>query len=186
MTTTIEKEVWKDIKGYEGMYQVSNLGRVKSLPRIVQRSNGRNYTVKERLLKIRDLKFKGGKKTRKTVRLKSGENKIYLVHRLVAEAFIPNPDALPQVNHIDGNPSNNNVDNLEWVTCKENAIHAYQNGLMKTVRKVAKISPLTGDEIETYVSGSEAARIHKVSPSAIFHAINNKWKVCGYNWEYRS
>lgn len=178
------EEVWRDIVGYEGLYQVSNKGQVKSLPRIAERSNGWKYTVRERILKQQDLKFKGDKKPRKMVHLKSGKSKHFLVHRLVAEAFLPNPYNLPQVNHKDGDPFNNDVDNLEWSTNQENAVHAYENGLMRTEKRVVKICPLTKERLDVYKSGSEAARKHNVTPSAIFHAINNNWKASGFYWEY--
>lgn len=177
-------ENWKDILGYEGFYQVSNKGRIKSLPRITKRSNGRQYTVRERILKQYELVFKGEKKPRKMVHLKSKKSNRFLVHRLVAEAFIPNPKKLPQVNHKDGNPFNNNVDNLEWATNKDNVIHAYENGLMRTEKRVAKVCPLTKEKLEVYKSGSEAARKHRLTPGAIFHAINNNWKAGGFYWEY--
>ena len=101
------KEVWKDIKGYEGKYQISNLGRVKSL--------GNLQTKKEKLLKTN---IRNGYYT--AYLYKNNEKKSLLCHRLVAEAFIPNPDNLPQVNHKDENKLNNRVDNLEWCTIKYN------------------------------------------------------------------
>lgn len=179
-------EVWKDIAGYEGVYQVSNKGRVKSLQRTIERSNGWKYTVRERILRQCELKFKGDKKSRKIVHLKSVENKWFLVHRLVSEAFIPNPSNLPQVNHKDGNPFNNNVENLEWTTNHDNVVHAYENGLMRTEKRVVKICPLTRESLGVYKSGSEASRQHKVTPGAIFHAINNGWKAGGFYWKYDS
>ncbi len=177
-------EEWRDIAGYEGLYQVSNKGRVKSLPRTVERSNGWLYTVRERILKQQKVRYEGGKKPRKMVHLKSGNSKRFFVSRLVAEAFIPNPDILPQVNHRDGEPLNNEVDNLEWVTNQDNAIHAYENGLMRTEKRVVKICPLTNEMIEVYKSGSEAAREHEVTPGAIFHGVKNGWKAGGFYWEY--
>lgn len=109
----MEEEIWKDIEGYEGLYQVSNLGRVKSLYRrkerilIASQSNG-YYQVTLVLNKVKNIKY---------------------VHRLVAETFIPNPNNLPQVGHKDETKSNNRVDNLEWVTNKENSnmpLHKYR------------------------------------------------------------
>ena len=102
-------EIWKNIVGYEGKYQISNLGRVKSLKD--------RYGYRERILKPSTNK-RGYKKV---VLVKVGEKrKTFLVHRLVAEAFIPNPNNYSEVNHKDENPSNNNVDNLEWCTRKYN------------------------------------------------------------------
>lgn len=120
----IQDEVWKDIEGYEGLYQVSTCGNVKSLPKIRRNGTG-TYIQKERLLKPSNTST-GYKKVELC---KDGKRKGFKVHRLVAIAFIPNPDNKPEVNHIDGNKINNNIDNLEWVTSSENSIHAYETGL---------------------------------------------------------
>lgn len=115
------EEVWKDISGYEGLYQVSNLGRVKSL----KQWNGHKTIDKEHILKCYFKENKGY--VSKIVSLsKNGERKEYRVHRLVAEAFIENKDNKPFINHIDGNSTNNIVTNLEWCTPKENVVHYYQ------------------------------------------------------------
>ena len=104
----MEKEIWKDVKNYEGLYEVSNLGRVKSL--------NYNRTRKEKILKSG---YVCG--YCKVVLWKYGKKKMYTVHRLVAEHFIPNPDNKPCIDHIDGNRSNNRVENLRWCTYKENS-----------------------------------------------------------------
>lgn len=118
------EEIWKDIRGYEGLYQVSNLGRVKSL----ERMTSQNKHLKEKLTCLNKLSHGYN-----NVGLcKQGKTKAFYVHRLVAEAFIPNPENKPQVNHIDGCKTNNKVDNLEWVTQSENMQHAYRTGLLKT------------------------------------------------------
>ena len=108
------KEIWKDIKNFEGLYQVSNLGRVKSLPKYTY-SRGYSQLRKEKLLKPC---YVGKYRNYLAVRLNN--NKQYKIHRLVAKAFIPNPNNYPCVNHKDKNPSNNNVENLEWCTNQYN------------------------------------------------------------------
>lgn len=110
-------EIWRDVVGYEGKYKVSNKGRVKTFQRKIIRilipKNEEYFSV--------DLS-------------KFGKQKIILVHRLVAKAFIPNPENKPFVNHKDGNKLNNCVENLEWSTVAENTQHAYDTGLANALR----------------------------------------------------
>lgn len=119
--------IWKDVKGYEGIYKVLNFGVIKSLDHNVFHSNGRHRIQKGRILKTHISK-KGYVMvclSKKGKRLHTG------VHRVVATAFVPNKNLKPQVNHIDGNKKNNNYKNLEWCTNSENQIHAVKNNLIK-------------------------------------------------------
>lgn len=111
-------EIWKDIQGYEGIYQVSNLGRVKSLPRYIP-DNPLGSRSKELILKP-DVVTNPTTKYKRVTLSKKGVTQRIFIHRLVASAFIPNPDNKPYVNHIDNNGENNQVTNLEWVTGSEN------------------------------------------------------------------
>lgn len=122
------QEIWKPIKDYEGLYEVSNFGNVRSLDHYA--SNG----VKDILYKGRTLKYWwDGKHNYKMVTLSKDNRKTkYLVHRIVAETFMENPKNKKEVNHKDGNKGNNEVSNLEWVTSKENKEHAYKNGYYDT------------------------------------------------------
>lgn len=127
------KEIWKDIEGYEGLYQVSNLGNVKSLVEWTGNRYNSKYSKKEKILKPSiQYTHKDKKYCRYIVNLtKNKHRKSYKVHQLVAQAFILNPRKLKEINHIDGNPLNNNINNLEWSNHSENAIHAIKNGLRK-------------------------------------------------------
>ena len=116
------QEIWKDIEGYEGCYQVSNLGRVKSLDRNVK-GNKSNYIRTGKIL---------SPKTHRNGYLVVGlctdrKIKMYYIHRLVAQAFLPNLDRLPQVNHKDENKTNNNVENLEWCSAEYNTNYGTAN-----------------------------------------------------------
>ena len=120
-------EEWRDIPGYEGLYQVSNLGRVKSMERVIHfPANHRNKAYsriqKERI--VRPITMGG------YLGFNVGNKKKMYVHRAVALAFIPNPDNKTDVNHIDGDKYNNQLENLEWVTRKGNMRHAFSNGLV--------------------------------------------------------
>lgn len=120
------EEIWKPISGYEGLYEVSSCGRVKSVERDFVDSIGRKYTVKERILKGAPC----GGYFIVTLRDNKGKRKNPRIHRLVAEAFIPNPDNKPQVNHKDEIKTNNHVENLEWVSAKENCNYGTRNERM--------------------------------------------------------
>lgn len=120
------QEIWKDIKGYEKLYQVSNLGRIRSLDRIILQYNG--YDDGERLYKGKILKPCIKPNGYSQVGLwKDKKVKWFIIHRLVAETFIPNPENKPQVNHKDENKQNNNIKNLEWCSCSYNINYGTRN-----------------------------------------------------------
>jgi hypothetical protein len=132
------KEVWKDIENYEGLYQVSSIGRIKSLERTVYAGSGRTRIQRERLLtnSINDNGY---------YRVNLWRNNIFKVrkvHRLQMEAFVPNPENKRTVNHKNGIKTDNRLCNMEWATHSENNQHAWDNGLNKKHRyeKGIKIS----------------------------------------------
>lgn len=160
------KEIWKDVLGYEGIYEVSNCGRIRT------HKNKTTYTKKHgvRHWKQRYLKNKtpNGRDVRVTL-WKNGKSKDFLVHRLVAFAFIPTIKGKKCINHIDGNPKNNNVENLEWCNRLENNRHAFETGLMNTNMTVKLINHL-GIEYE-FISMSRAGTFLGRSHSYISNKI---------------
>lgn len=116
----------KPIKNFEGLYDIDDIGNVYSIERVLTRSNNRQHTVVERRLK----QYIDRKGYNYVCLSDMGKMKTKKVHRLVAEAFIPNPENKPQVNHINSNKQDNSIGNLEWVTGKENYAHAKRNGLV--------------------------------------------------------
>lgn len=174
----IAMEIWKDIKGYESAYQVSNYGQVRSLPRVIQ------YPTHQQTHKGKFLKGVPNSKGYLRVIL---PGKRYFIHRLVAEHFIPNPENLPQVNHNDGNKENNKVDNLEWVNNSKNQKHGRELGIIKNSFGEGNHSKLTEVEVRwilnNYEKGSKTlgrkalARKFNVSHQTIKNIIDRKkWK----------
>lgn len=134
-------EIWKDIEGYEGLYQVSNLGRVKSLSRKINCRNGHTRISRERILAPIVLMTN-------YVAVYLGKKNPKLVHRLVAQAFHQNNENKREVNHINGIKPDNRAENLEWVTPSENKIHAFKNSLNVSIKGEARHnSKLTEDEV---------------------------------------
>lgn len=177
-------EIWKDIEGYIGLYQVSSLGRVRSLPREIRNSRNENMmsTIKGRILSPSD---NGGGYLHVGL-CKNGTIKYHTIHRLVAKAFIPNELNLPEVNHKDCQPSNNSVDNLEWCTRHYNA--NYDNAPMKKVMSVTKPVAQIGKDgcvLHTFPSAKVASEFIGGCKSAITHCCNGRSKYShGYKWRY--
>tara|TARA_R110000744_G_C19135943_1_gene537618 strand:- start:69 stop:593 length:525 start_codon:yes stop_codon:yes gene_type:complete len=137
----IEKvEIWKDVKGYEGYYQISNLGNIKNIKYLKTKKCNNDL-----LLKLKPCKHKGYVKV--TLQ-KDGQKEYYLVHRIVAEHFIPNDKNKATVNHKNGIKYDNSVGNLEWATYSENMQHAFDEGYkVPTFRDGRKSSKLNSDDI---------------------------------------
>jgi len=173
------KEIWKDIKGYEGFYQVSNLGKIKSLPR--------NNTIKQSKI----LKNGYSRKGYCIVNLsKNNKVKSYRVHRLVAQAFIPNPNNYPDVNHKDENKLNNSVDNLEWCDSQYNNTYGNRTKIVSIrLSKPVSMFDKKGNYIRTYESCTEASKETGVPTCHISSCCLNRYgrkTAGGYIWKRES
>ena len=187
------EEIWKWVDGYQGFYKVSNLGRVKSVDRYVYCEVSPN---KLQHLFGKVLKSKIDKKGYAIVYLsKEGKQKAKKIHRLVAQAFIPNPLNLPQVNHIDGNKTNNNVSNLEWCDNSYNQKHAHETGLFpkyedtvgwgRPAKPVAMLDFNTKEIIQTFNTLSSASKETGINPSNIRSVcLGLRNHASGYNWKF--
>ena len=176
------QEIWKDIVGYEGLYQVSNLGNVRSL--------NYNHTGKEKLLK-QNINCNG---YNYVVLAKEGSRKTYTIHRLVAIAFIPKSENKDCVDHINGIRTDNRVVNLRWATLKENmnfplAKKHLSESLTNHPNKsksILQIDKVTGEVINEFPSSQEAGRQLNVSRSSISACCNGKYNSAyGYIWKYK-
>lgn len=182
----VNDEIWKDIKGYEGLYQVSNYGNVKSLEKI----NCTNkkylslcYLRKERILKP----IKNYRGALRVILAINGKKSAFYIHRLVANAFIPNPDNLPQVNHKDENVKNNKVDNLEWCTAQYNSNYGNRNNkILKHIKKPILQYNLDGKFIKEYESITQASKETKIPISSISaNCCKQRDKTNGYVFKFK-
>lgn len=176
-------EIWKDINGYEGLYQVSNLGRVKSVERYIKHNiYNTNKVIKERTLKP----INNGTGYQMVNLSKNNQKQQQLIHRLVASAFIPNPNNLPQVNHINENKTDNRIENLEWCDAKYNINYgtARKRMIKKTSKPIYSVN-ITTHEIEYYQSASDAYRKTKIDRGDICNCCRGKYNSAGgYKWYY--
>lgn len=170
-------ELWKEIKGYEGFYEISNKGNVRNFKTkyiLKQFTNNKGYNYVHL-----SVNYKG---------------KAISVHRLVALNFIDNPENKPQVNHINGIKTDNRIENLEWVTCSENITHSYKNGMQRMkwdkelIRRNAKSHYKKVRNIEKNIifdSVSEASKVLNVNISSLSSCLHKKNNTAGgYHWEF--
>lgn len=176
---------WKTIKYYEGYYEVSDNGNVRSLDRDVPDSVYGQKHLRGRMMKLTESKGRNGDEGYLVVNLrKNHTSKTVPVHRLVAEAFLPNPLGLPTVNHKDGNKMNNCVDNLEWASYSSNNLHALENGLRAPRGNAIVQLDMVGNVIKVYRSTCEAARLTGISRGMISHCVNHRAHLAGgYQWK---
>ena len=195
------KEIWKAVPGYVGLYEVSSLGRVRSVGRLVNGREGQMLTVKERVLKpdVHQLGY------RRVTLSKDGKAKRFAVHRLVALVFIPNPEGLPCISHEDDDPTNNSVGNLRWCTYSYNNNRDRHRQLLSDStkrtarkRKVAQYT-LDGELVAVFDSIRDAAAengvLHTGIQSCCVGCVRDKRKKSGlgncnsykgYKWKYIS
>ena len=178
----MKNEEWRDVVGYEGRYQVSSMGRVKSLERKV-----RHWRGGERIQKERILKPSNDRRGYLLVSLCDGEKrKTFSVHRLVCQAFHENPDNKPQVNHINEIKTDNRACNLEWCTCKQNVNHGTRTERSaKSRSKPVGQYTLDGELVKIWQSPCEAGKQIGLSDSHVSKAANGKLKTAyGFIWKY--
>lgn len=183
------QEIWKDVPGYEGLYHVSNLGRVKRLPyQLIGRTIGKKKEyIREFPERVMKATICANGYYRVTL---SKDGKLYYkyIHRIVAETFIPNPDSLPCINHKDENRTNNNVNNLEW--CSYSYNNSYGNARYKFSKsysinhsRAVEMLSLSGEKIREFSSVKEAAIFVGGTSTSIDRAIAKIRKTAyGYIW----
>ena len=168
------EEIWRPVVGYEGLYEVSNTGRVRSLDKY----DSMNRFLRGRILRL----FTDGLGYLRAQLYSNSKRKSFLVHRLVAQAFIPNPDNLPQVNHRDENPSNDNVDNLEWCDGKYNVNYGTRIDRIRDIR--LKNGTYTGLSKEEYRKKRYQEKKDKINERRREYYRENREKICERQKEY--
>lgn len=171
----MENEIWRDIKGYEGLYQVSNLGRVKSLAHTIVRSNGWKQTFGERILKAKNALGYSS-----VTLCDRGKHRSNYVHRLVAEAFVPNPNGYLEVNHKNEDKRDNRAENIEWCTRQYNLLYGCRGE--KSGHSLGRETVLvseSGEEIH-FDRISRAAEFLGVTTQAVSQARRRNQRTKGY------
>lgn len=172
-------EKFKPVQGYAGIYEISNLGRVKSLSRVVERKDGNTRVTEDRII----LPFLTKCGYHQIVLCKDGVRKKHYLHRLVANAFIENPNKLPIINHKDENKLNNRVDNLEWCSAYYNTRYG------KLQKRLVKIDVIDskGDVVEVVEGIAECERKYSISKYLIQRSSNGKDLIgdnkCNFNFK---
>lgn len=172
-------EMWKDVVGFEEYYQVSNYGRVRCKEQLIKYPDGHVQIKRPRIM------MGNMRNGYHHIDFKIGDDRYFFgIHRLVAKAFIPNPENKKEVNHINGDKLDNLLENLEWVTRSENQIHAVETGLKKT--KTVGQYDFEGNLIKIHKNVNQAAieigkpnmgtNIRKAAQGKRLHACNYKWK----------
>ena len=167
-------EEWRPVVDYEGLYEVSSYGRVRSLDKY----DSMNRFLRGRILRL----FTDGLGYLRAQLYSNSKRKSFLVHRLVAQAFIPNPDNLPQVNHRDENPSNDNVDNLEWCDGKYNVNYGTRIDRIRDIR--LKNGTYTGLSKEEYRKKRYQEKKDKINERRREYYRENREKICERQKEY--
>lgn len=168
------KEEWRPVTGYEGYYEVSNLCRVRSIERTGTNKYKNGQKCIHGIIRLTEINKFGREQV---VLSKNGKTKKYFVHRLMASAFIPNPNNYPEVNHKDENPCNNSLENLEWCGHLYNCNYGTRNKrISKSLRKQTIIVDDSGNE-HVFTSRHDAAVFINVVDSTISDAIKYKRKV---------
>jgi hypothetical protein len=181
------QEIWKNIKGFEGLYQISNLGRVKSLKRVVNyckesKSRTKKHTVDEKIKK-------GTQKGNGYLHLSLYKNNIgynRYIHRLVAEAFLPNPNNYKTVNHKNLNKKDNRVENLEWCSYLDNNMHARENICFKSGKKLKiEATKLNTNEKEIITDLLQWCKENKHDRASIYRVLSGRYSQHhGYKFKY--
>ena len=161
---------WKDIAGYEGLYLINNAGDVFSVRKgkLVKPSESNSGYVRVTLWKC-------------------GKGKHYLLHRLVAQSFLSNPNNYEQVNHIDGNKKNNNSNNLEWCNASQNMKHAYNSNLINVRRRAVEQYTPAGELVKSWRSVKEASKklgLNHANIITVCKGNTNRKMAGGYIWRY--
>lgn len=181
------EEIWKDIPNYEGLYQASNLGRIRSLLREWKQKHysgiNSHYKKEGKIMKLRERNGNGYLYVALT---KNKKQKKYLVHRIIAKTFLKRKESENYINHLDCNKKNNRIDNLEWCTQSHNIKYAYDNKtkIPPHMRKIKRMD-LNNNYIDEFISIQEAGRQTKIKASNIGKCCRGKRNHAGgYKWQY--